>query len=344
MSIGLDELRTRLRAMDQRRQAYEAKAAKPRKLTRHESWRHQYLAHPYLIGASTERLAERFVSVFMNTVEIGADGRITPRAVTEPDTFWVPFTHLLEEYGSRNSGIPDEVGRAAQASVVKYVKDGKSVGMEMFKGYSQPDRPVVVKYGQRQHLEAMRNDGLLRLSNAAAYSHVDLNDAIRDDETSRMFFLPTFRDRLAGKTYTEFQGHKIPFNDDDLAIPLVIDDYYLFSLCDRIHHRMPTDFQSDAALVIRDPPRFIQALSAAFLKTHANWIAMDGPVTYYDPYRDYGKFRIPEMAKHFGYAYQREVRVAFRPRIPVADPLQPLFLNIGPMTDYADLVPAAGLP
>ena len=56
-------------------------------------------------------------------------------------------------------------------------------------------------------------------------------------------------------------------------------------------------------------------------------------------YRDYSKFKVPEMAKHFGYAYQKEVRVAFRPRRKILTNLEPLFLSIGSMTDYADLVP-----
>jgi hypothetical protein len=338
MNVSIDEIRVRLAAMDERRRFYEAKVKTPGKLRRQESWAHEYLARPYLIGAPTDRLAERFVSVFMNTVEIGLDGRITPREVMEPDSLWVPFTHLLEEYGFRSRAVPAEVRRRAQASMFKYIEHGKPVAVKMFADYAMPSTPVVVKYGQRDHLEAMLTEGRVRLSNAAAYNHPGLNDAIRDDETSRMFFLPTYRERLAGRTSLTINGSTLAFGDDDIAIPLVIDDYYLFSLCDRIHHRMPTDFHADAALVIRDPPRFVHALKSAFEAHYPNWIAMAGPVVYYDPYRDYTKFKRPEMAKHFGYAYQREVRVAFRPRHQVPVPLGPLFLSVGPMADYADLV------
>ncbi len=85
-------------------------------------------------------------------------------------------------------------------------------------------------------------------------------------------------------------------------------DYYLLSLCDHIYYRMPTDFGADSALIIRDPPKFTQRVISSFLASWLDWDAMAGPVTYYDPYLDYNKVTTPEMSKHFGYAYQREVR------------------------------------
>ena len=41
---------------------------------------------------------------------------------------------------------------------------------------------------------------------------------------------------------------------------------------------------------------------------------------------------------HSGYGYEREICVAFQPRVRRRTPLEPLFLAIGSMTDYADLV------
>lgn len=56
--------------------------------------------------------------------------------------------------------------------------------------------------------------------------------------------------------------------------------------------------------------------------------SMEGKVTYYDPYRDYKKFTVPHMAKHFGYSYQKEFRIAFRPRYPVSANLEPVYLSL----------------
>jgi hypothetical protein len=98
-----------------------------------------------------------------------------------------------------------------------------------------------------------------------------------------------------------------------------------------------TAFDSDAALIIRDPDVFAQRLISAFLARWPDWEAEWRPVTYYAPYRDYTKVRVHEMSKHFGYAYQREVRIVLRAKRRPRANLEPEFLDIGPMTDYAEM-------
>lgn len=44
------------------------------------------------------------------------------------------------------------------------------------------------------------------------------------------------------------------------------------------------------------------------------------------------------MAKHFGYAYQREVRIALRAKQAIRAALEPIHISIGAMTDYAELL------
>lgn len=184
----------------------------------------------------------------------------------------------------------------------------------------------------------MLRDGDLRICPASYYGHSDHNAAIQDDEVSRVFCIPTWRERLNGKTYTEIQGKRIEYKDDDIVLPVMLEDYFLFSLCDHIYYRMPTDFGADAALIIHNPVRFIQQLISTFLAAYPDWEPLQGPVTYYDPYLDYTKFSVPEMAKPFGYSYQREVRFAFRARRRPMTELKPVFLNIGPMDSYAELL------
>jgi hypothetical protein len=341
VTVSTEQIRDRLAAIHARRRHYEWKSEQPGRLTRHEVWRHAYMAHPYLVGAPDKRVAERFCSVFMNVVELGPDGRVQPVPMTETDEYMQVFTHLLEEYGCRTGGHPpNELIAKARAPIVRYFEHGIPRGVTMFEGYRAPTTPLLVKYGKRQFLEPMFRTGELRLANAALYNQAGLLDSVRDDETSRTFFIPTYKERLKGKTNTKIRGHTIEFGDDDIMLPLVFDDYYLFSLCERIHHRMASDFDADTAIVIRDPERFKRRLAEAFFAHRPGWQPMSGAVTYYDPYRDYSKFRVPEMAKHFGYAYQREFRIVFRARRAVASDLEPLFLSVGPMAEYADLVPA----
>jgi hypothetical protein len=336
IKVTVDQMRRRFERMEERRRYFEWKSEQPGRLSRHEMWRHTYLAHPYLLGCPEDRVAERFCQIFMNVMELSSQGQLTPVPFSETDEYIQVFTHLLEEYGSRCGGPPVEVVTKARIPLAKYFETGTPIGIRLFDGYDPPVGPIIVKYGKREFLEPMFESGKLRLANAAMYNDSKLLHAVRDDETSRTFFIPTYRERLSGEDHCQFQGHRIEYNDDDIVLPLVFGDYYLFSLCEHIHYRMPTDFEADAAIVIRDPVRFKQRLISTFLAHYAGWEPLEGKVIYYDPYRDYSKFKIPEMAKHFGYAYQKEVRVVFRPRSKISTPLEPLNLSIGSMRDYAD--------
>lgn len=340
MTVSAAQIGERLAALEERRRYYEWKSGQAGALALHETWRHAYLAQPYLLGAPDARVADRFCDVFMNTVELGPTGLLQPVPLAENDAFMQMFAHLDEEYGGRIGGPPpDEVIAKARAPLVGYFEQRPPRGVTMFQGYQADPTPILVKYGKREFLEPMFRSGELRLANAGLYSQAHLLDSIRDDETSRIFHIPTWRDRLAGRDHVVVRGNRIAFEDDDITLPVVFDDYYLFSVCERVHHRMASDFEADAAIVIRDPERFRQALTRAVLEQRPASQPMSGRVTYYDPYRDYSRVRVPEMAKPFRYAYQLEFRFVFRPRRRPRNGLQPMFLSIGSMADYADLVP-----
>ena len=66
-------------------------------------------------------------------------------------------------------------------------------------------------------------------------------------------------------------------------------------------------------------------------------------MNYFDPYHDYDAWKLPEMSKPFGYAYQREYRIVFRCPMTLRAPLAPEFLEVGPMADCAGFCwPSAG--
>jgi len=339
--VTSDELQSRLALMEERRRHYEWKSENTEgRLRRHEVWRHSYLRNPYLIGAPDEQVGNRFRDIFINQTELGQDAKIGMLPFDVDDSFMQKFTHMLEEYGTRGGMAPAEVIQDARKPILRYFENGPPIAVRIFDGYKPPDAPFLVKYGRREFLEPMLHEGRIRICPASYYNNDGFLDAIRDDEVTRYFYIPTFRERLRGIHFMDFQGHRIEFGNDDIVLPVQMPDYYLLSLCNDIYYRMPTDFDADAALVIRDPARFTQAVISNFLARWPDWSPRDGPVTYYDPYLDYSKVRTPEMSKHFGYSYQREVRVAMLARRRPTTDLQPEFLTIGPMTDYAELLSA----
>jgi hypothetical protein len=336
MTISVDIMRARLRIYEQRRIDFENRAkASGGSLPQSDWWRLEYVANPYLLGCPDDRLAIRFHDVFTNLTELSPKAQIGVLPVDDGNNFMRKFTHLLEEYALRG-GLPNL--KEIPKNFVDYFADGGPIATRIFANYVAPPGPFLVKYGSRQFLEPMLSEGLIRVCPASYYSDESHNGAIQDDELSRIFCIPTWRERLDGKTYTEIQGNRINYNEDDVVLPVVFEDYYLYSLCDHIYYRMPSDFGADAALVIRDPIRFNQRVISTFLAAFPDWEPLQGPVTYYDPYLDYKKFRVPEMAKPFGYSYQREVRIVFKARRRGAAKLEPVFLRIGSMNDYAELL------
>lgn len=339
--VSVAEIKSRLAGYETRWNELEQKSRLAGGLVRHETWRRAYLENPYLVGAPADRIASRFRDIYINQAELGPSGKIGMLPIQNGgDSFMQKFTHMLEEYGSRFGGPTDDVIRAATEPLHKYFEHGDPIAMRIFENYTPPTEPYLVKYGKRKYLEPMLTKGETRICPASYYNDTSHNSAVRDDETSRYFYIPTFRERLAGKDSVTIQGKRLTFGDDDIVIPVVVRDYFLFSLCSSIYYRMPTDFDADSALIIRDPTRFKRKFIDAFQVKRPGWSPLYGPVTYYDPYRDYRSFTVPEMAKHFGYAYQREVRIAFKPKKQVAVALQHEDLCIGPMTDYAELLTA----
>lgn len=336
--VSIEALRSRYAAMQERRAHYEWKSENTEgKLQRHEVWRHEYLRDPYLLGATDERLAARFRDIFVNQTELGNNALIGLLPADQSE-FMRKFTHLLEEYQARGGQPPDEVISAARAPLLRYFENGPPVAVKIFEGYQPPAGRFLVKYGRREFLEPMLTKGRVRICQASYYNDDAHNAAVRDDEITRIYCFPTYEERLEGRTEIPAGGQQIPIDDDDLLVAMETPDYFLLSLCDDVYYRMPTDFSSDAALVIDDPDRFLQSIISAFLLARPGWQPLYGPIQYVDPYLDRTGWKTPEMTKAFGYAYQREYRIAFRCPKAIKTPLTPEFLDIGSMEDYAELL------
>jgi hypothetical protein len=305
-------------------------------LARHETWSREYFHDPYLIGANDERLAERFRDVFINQTELTDEAQIGMLRPGKSD-FMRKFKHVMEEYSLRG-GVPGEVVENARAPLHRYFENGGPIANRIFNGFNRPNDPFYVKYGRREFLEPMLREGRVRICPASYYGDASHNEAVRDDEISRIFYVSTYLERLQGISHVQVQGHRIPIGDDDIVLPIRFPDYFLMSLCDDIYYRMPTDFDADAALIITDPHRFTQRVISTFLARFPDWRPLHGPVTYFDPYRDYSAFTVPEMGKPFSYSYQREVRIVFKPTRPVTAKLQPEMFEIGPIGDLAVLL------
>ncbi len=199
MTVSITMLRNRLRMMEERFYDFTKQAEQNGgRLQRDEIWRKDYLSFPYLIGAPDERVAQRFRDVFINQSDLGDNAKIGLLPVDAVNSFMPKFTHLLEEYGARSGGPPDKAIIAARKPILRYFENGDPIAVRMFRGYTPPASHFVVKYGQRKFLEQMLHTGRLRISPASYYNDGAHNEAVKDDEIHRTFYIPTFQERLKG--------------------------------------------------------------------------------------------------------------------------------------------------
>lgn len=310
------------------------------KLEMHNLWRLAYYNHPYLLLETDDSIKERFADVFSNGIDISSDGKISFAPMMMNDgRFSRLFTELIEETNWRGILTRNSITEVSD-QINSYFSDGMPLGARMFQGKTEIKDQWLLKFSKREFVYEMHRRGRFRISPASYYAKGSHIRAVKDLETARNYKLKAINEVLEGKSEITFSGRKIPIKCGVVPLQFMMEDYYLFSTCREISRRMPTDFEADAALIIKDKPTFIRRIKDRLLKKLPGWEFLAGKVYYYDPYNDIPKDRNQEFWKHFAYAYQREHRCVIRPKYSKvgAGKLEPFFIEIGPLDDISEVV------
>ncbi|WP_427238361.1 hypothetical protein [Bacillus altitudinis] len=307
-------------------------------LTRQEWWEREYYETPYLTFARDSYLEERFFDHFHNIVRLTAEGQIAPREdFAEPSGLIAPlFSHLKLEFSARGKGLP-KVRDPIRDQLGKYFVNGTPTGVRLFRDLPETIGNVIVKFGKKNHLENMINKGAVRLTPADFYNNGDLIEAMQDLETERWFHDPKFGHIISGKSIINYQGVDRQIEDGFLKYSISCPNYLLWSACKDIDRRLPDDFQADAAVIIKEPNKFINLISN---KTREIWPRAkiyNGDVKYYDPCSYVDAKRRPATIKHFKFLYQREWRFCAFPSVDDM-PNEPMIVELGSLGDIAELV------
>ncbi len=270
------------------------------------------------------------------------NGKISPTPMMKHDgKFGRLLIELIEETNWRGTLTKDSIADATE-QITAYFKDGVPLGAQMFQGKTEVKDQWLIKYSKKEFVDEMFGFGRFRISPASYYAKGSHIRAVKDLETARDYKLKAINEVLEGESEITFSDQKIPIICGVVPLQFMMDDYYLFSTCKEISRRMPTDFDADAALIIKDRSTFIHRMRDALLKKFPEWEFMEGEVYYFDPYNDIPKDRNQEFWKHFAYAYQREHRCVLRSRYAQigASKLKPFFLEIGPLDDISEMIVA----
>lgn len=305
------------------------------KVRRQDMWSRNYFRNPYLARATEEQISQRFCDVFHNQVDLDDQGRICMKPILESDAWMFQrWGNILDEL-SAQGGVPVDMIAAANEPLTKYFDDEVTKGVLLFRDAPELDRLELVKFSRRDFIERMHLHGETRIAPASAYADGSLLNAQQDLEIQCDFMIPTARLASKGYRHADIEGKTYDISDGDTQIIEEVPNYFVYCMCREIDRRLPTDFNSDAALVIHDAKQFQRRFFDAIREKLGNWDLKNGNVIYYDPYTDYKRNRVLEMTKHLRFYYQKEFRLLARPKKPFDHDLEPFFIKIGSLEDIA---------
>ena len=297
-------------------------------LDQDQLWREEYRAHRYLEFATPEVLQQRLIDITENSFVIDRYGKFS----TRPDaTEWLRLiTHINEEIVLRNIEvqvpIPPTYFNAARAA-------------QLWDPLNLPYGSYLLKFGKRQHIFPLFTKGLIRVSPAETYNDAKLGDAVADNERE-------FMQESIGATVSLPPNRDYSLPRDQWITTSIIGTLkntqtytgqaYMACLSRKYDCRLFEDFGYDACVVIRDPLQFLKAMKEAGEALLPGFQFYFDAVSYRDPLQPRPEGDVL-YTKHFRFTYQAEFRLTWE-REPVAGepPLQPIFFELGPLTDYCD--------
>lgn len=307
-------------------------------LPRHDWWRLAYYKQPYLLLEDDQVILDRFSDLFTNSLDISHEGKIGVSPMMEDDArFARLFTEIIEETNTRGILHRDSMG-AGKDQIQAYFENGTPLGVEMFKGIEKTEENWLLKFSQKEFVDDMYKFGRFRISPASYYAKGSHLRAVKDLEMNRNYRLKAINDVINGNNSFDFQGQAIDIKNGVVPVEFLMDDYYLFCSCKEINRRMPTDFEADSVLIIKNKQEFLKRLKDELFISYPDWEFIERDVHYYDPYNDLPTDRNQEFYKHLAYAYQKEHRCILRPKHPIKEKLKAFFIEVGSLEDIAEVV------
>ena len=327
---------------------------------RHDAWVREYGANRYCRHETRQELHQRYQDIWANIQVLSPSGRLD---LTGDSDWYRLLQHVITEMLLLGEP-PTPSNRDPRVPEARPFFDGelcrKAASVVAARGTRHD---VLVKYGKREHMEALLREGTVYLNSASSYNESVHNQAVRDDElaisfkgayvraTRPMQFYDAARPppaHVADRAVGFRPIHALPDLDRHQYATLtlrMVTDYWMFCLADLLDQRLFADFQADSCLIIRRKP-FVERLSRMARFQLPNVERTVGRVRYVDPLGAWPhgppmtRSTPVHMTKVFRYAYQREVRFAFLPTTP-RDRLEPRILRIGRISDIAELLPLA---
>ncbi len=292
-----------------------------------------YLKTRYMQKLSDEDFMRRFNSVFENMCFIDDNAKISPGVPDNPkNLFWMK--HWIEicaeaelrnifENQINNVFLEGKTHTFLKKINVKKLKEiRKNIGNNAY----------FYKYGKKENLEKLLYSGEILLRPASYYSDSSLNNAIKDDELSRLYILNSDFNKLNAELKTENETHNLV---NGFYTKNINTDYYIFCLSNVFEPRLFNDFDADSCLIIKNPSLFISKLGKVLPDNIFKF--EQRTVSYFDPLLDNPLSVSIPFSKDFKYSYQNEYRIAFTP-YKKRQKIDSFKTCIGNISEFAEIV------
>jgi hypothetical protein len=283
----------------------------------------------YLEHIPLPELEQRARDLAMNLTEVTPEGTLAVRPSDDAAAWWAKWRDLLEEYElrgvSRNPAPLDGLTPPTRVSPPEFL------ALNSYEG------DLLLKFGQREYMTMLHEEGLIRLGPASGYSDDSLNPAVRDDELSYESIAQPGAKLFVGPTGAEPPTIPIGGIHTIRMKSTLPNDYYVYCLTTGRSPRLFHDFHADACVVIHKPMEFTRRMEQAVARLLPGSGTGKGLVQYLDPHFDHPwEVDIPG-SKHFRFSYQQEYRLAWFPSVG-QQRLGPLNVAVGGLKDCSELI------
>jgi len=195
------------------------------------------------------------------------------------------------------------------------------------------------KFGTKKHILPALS-GKLFIQPAAKYNDPSLNAAQLDDELQHHVRSPNERlmMRLIGldEHGNEFEAKP---HWGELFRYMNVPNFYVWCCGLGYDARLFSEFEADAALVVKDKAAFEDRFTRAMAEQLPDAVIGHGPIQYYDPYTTRRDELMPAFSKNIKYLYQNEYRFTWQ--FQEERELKPFLVELGPLHDIAEIVELA---
>lgn len=294
----------------------------------------------YLSSMPDSALSERLVHLMNNCVRLDHRSMVQLSAVDQPDIFarlLDTFAETTLRHGSVQAGQNPEAWKRSNNAMISPSEAVAEKAIKL-KSLVAGEKGYLLRFSSFEFMNDLVRNGGVFLQSASVYKNQE-NISVRDDEL-KLTLVRYLSAKAALSISDEFGGPSAMREARSIEYSITAPDFLTLCLTDSINYRMISDWNAEAAAIIRDPNEFFERLRGASQKLHTENHGLEkGKVRYIDPYfESYAKIQSEDLpfCKHFKFSYQREFRYVIRNSQKIENADRKIYL--GDLSDIATLV------